>query len=207
MKKKNYFIWIIFIICLLLFLIIMKDVIIKEDMSIDSIGYNLISKYLINDSLTPFIKAITWFGGALSLISITILLLILIKNKKIGLLIGINLILITILNQALKFIIKRPRPIDHRIIEETGFSFPSGHSMASMAFYGFMIYLIYKYTKNKYLKIVLISILSLLILMIGISRIYLGVHYTSDVLGGFLISFAYLIIYIKLTNKLIIQNK
>ena len=73
--------------------------------------------------------------------------------------------------------------------------------MISMAFYGFLIYLIYKNIKNKYLKTTLIIILSLLIIAIGISRIYLGVHYVSDVIGGFLISISYLIVYIKLIKK------
>lgn len=57
--------------------------------------------------------------------------------------------------------------------------------MVNMAFYGLLIYLIYTNVKNKYLKIILIVLLSLLIVMICISRIYLGVHYTSDVLAGF----------------------
>ena len=104
------------------------------------------------------------------------------------------------------FILQRPRPIEFKIINETGYSFPSGHSMISMAFYGYIIYLIYNNIKNKYLKTALISILSLLIVMIGISRIYLGVHYTSDVCAGFLVSISYLIIYINFANK-IIMNK
>ena len=127
-----------------------------------------------------------------------------IKNKKIGLLIGTNLVIVTILNQVLKFILQRPRPTEYRIINEIGYSFPSGHSMVSMAFYGFLIYLIYKNVKNKYLKLSLISILSLLIVMIGISRIYLGVHYTSDVCAGFLISISYLVLYINLANRFIL---
>lgn len=67
--------------------------------------------------------------------------------------------------------------------------------MVSMAFYGLLIYLIYTNVKNKYLKVILIVLLSLLIVMIGISRIYLGVHYTSDVLAGFLMAISYLIVY------------
>ena len=67
--------------------------------------------------------------------------------------------------------------------------------MVSMAFYGLLIYLIYTNVKNKYLKVILIVLLSLLIVMICISRIYLGVHYTSDVLAGFLMAISYLIVY------------
>ena len=114
--------------------------------------------------------------------------------------------IITILNQLLKRILQRPRPTEYRIIEETGYSFPSGHSMISMAFYGYLIYLIYKYVKNKYVKWTSIVLLSILICSIGISRIYLGVHYTSDVLGGFLISISYLVIYISDVNKFLIEK-
>lgn len=77
--------------------------------------------------------------------------------------------------------------------------------MVSMAFYGYLIYLIYKYIKNKYLKYTLITILSALIIIIGTSRIYLGVHYTSDVIAGFLISISYLVVYTSLTKRFI-QN-
>ena len=119
----------------------------------------------------------------------------------ISLAILINLIIVTLLNQGMKFILQRPRPTEYRIIEETGYSFPSGHSMVSMAFYGLLIYLIYKHIENKYLKWLLISILSLLIVLIGFSRIYLGVHYVGDVIAGFLFSIAYLILFIKSINK------
>lgn len=78
--------------------------------------------------------------------------------------------------------------------------------MISMAFYGYLIYLIYRYVKNKYIKWISIILLSILISSIGISRIYLGVHYTSDVLGGFLISISYLIIYVSAVNKFLIER-
>ena len=207
-KKKiiNNYKWILCFICLVLFLALAEDVFNHEIMKGDIIGHKFISAYLINDSLTPIIKIITWFGSATCLLPLTLSLLIAIKDKKTGLQIGANLIIITILNQMLKFILQRPRPIEFKIINETGYSFPSGHSMISMAFYGYIIYLIYNNIKNKYLKTALISILSLLIVMIGISRIYLGVHYTSDVCAGFLVSISYLIIYINFANK-IIMNK
>ena len=203
---KNYK-WIICFICLILFLALAEDVFNNEIMNGDVIGYKFISTYLIRDSLTPIFKIITWFGSATCIILLALILFFTIKNKKVGLLISTNLIIITILNQALKIIVQRPRPTEYRIINEAGYSFPSGHSMVSMAFYGFLIYLIYKNIKNKYLKISLIVILSLLIVMIGISRIYLGVHYTSDVCAGFLVSLSYLIIYINFANKLVLSRE
>ena len=209
-KVKDFIVknlkWIILFICLVGFLAIAEDVFHKEIMMKDIIGYKLVSTFLISDFATPIAKFITNFGGAIFLIIATIILFILIKNKKIGFSIISNLVIVTILNQLLKNILQRPRPNEFRIIDETGYSFPSGHSMVSMAFYGYLIYLIYRYVKNKYLKWTLIVLLSILICTIGISRIYLGVHYTSDVLGGFLISISYLVIYISAVNKFLLEK-
>ena len=199
--------WIILFICLIGFLALAEDVFNKEIMNGDIIGYKMVSTFLISDFATPIAKFVTNFGGAIFLIVLTVLLGTIIKNKKIGLSIFANLTIVTILNQLLKRVLQRPRPTEYRIIEETGYSFPSGHSMVSMAIYGYLIYLIYKYVENKYVKWILISLLSVLICLIGISRIYLGVHYTSDVLGGFLISISYLVIYISAVNKFLIEKE
>lgn len=198
--------WIVLFICLIGFLALAEYVFNKEIMNGDIVGYKLVSTFLISDFATPIAKFITNFGGAIFIIILTVVLFVLIKNKKIGISIISNLVIITAINQILKRIVQRPRPTEYRIIEETGYSFPSGHSMVSMAFYGYLIYLIYKYVKNKYLKWISIILLSILICSIGISRIYLGVHYTSDVLGGFFISISYLIIYISAVNKFFIER-
>ena len=196
--------WIILFICLIGFFELAEDVFNKEIMNGDIIGYKIVSTFLISDFTIPIAKFVTNLGGAIFIIALAIILFIVIKNKKIGISIFTNLAIITILNQLLKRILQRPRPTEYRIIEETGYSFPSGHSMISMAFYGYLIYLIYKYVENKYVKWILISLLSILICMIGVSRIYLGVHYTSDVLGGFLIAISYLVIYISAINKILL---
>ncbi len=195
MKKSNTK-WLLFFICLVLFLFILEDVFDNEIMVMDVNGYQFISDNFINENLTPIMKGITLLGSATFFIPFIIFLLIFIKNNYLRLSISINIILITLLNQILKFVIQRPRPTQYRIVDASGYSFPSGHSMVSMAFYGFLIYLIYRYLKNKYLKTILILILSVVIVLIGISRIYLGVHYTSDVCAGFLLSLSYLIVYI-----------
>ncbi len=199
--------WIVLFICLIGFLELAEDVFNKEIMNGDIIGYKIISTFLISDFATPIAKFITNFGGAIFIILLTVILIAVIKNKKIGLSILTNLAIITILNQLLKRILQRPRPTEYRIIEESGYSFPSGHSMISMAFYGYLIYLSYKYVENKNVKWILISLLSILICLIGISRIYLGVHYTSDVLGGFLISISYLVIYISAVNNVFCRKE
>lgn len=194
---KNNYKFIILLISLVLFLFLAEDVFNKDIVKCDIIGYSIIKSF-INSSNTQVMKVITWFGSATCLILLTIILFIVLKNKITVFLIAINLVIVTILNQLLKFVLQRPRPDDYRLIDESGYSFPSGHSMISMAFYGYLIYLIYKSKFNKYVKIILITIFVFLILFIGISRIYLGVHYTSDVIAGILLSISYLIVFIKL---------
>lgn len=192
--KKNYK-YIILLICIIVLYAIIEDIFEKETIFIDLFVYKLIVLSMRNEVLTSIFKIITNLGGAYCLIFISILCAIFVKNKKIAFAIPINLILSTMLNLVLKNIVERPRPIGYRLIDETGYSFPSGHSMISAAFYGLIIYFIWKNVKNTKLKYIACVLLGLLIVLIGISRIYLGVHYASDVIGGFTISIAYLIIF------------
>ena len=76
-------------------------------------------------------------------------MLIVSKNKKLGIGLSVNLIIVGVLNVLLKIIVRRPRPEDINIITESGFSFPSGHAMMSIALYGMLIYFVYKFIKNK----------------------------------------------------------
>lgn len=164
--------------------------------TVDTSLYNLIIK-LMSTNTTTIMKFISYLGSATVLIILTFIFLIILKNKRDSKYIAVNLILVFLLNRFLKLIIARPRPEILRLVQEDGYSFPSGHSMVSMGFYGFLIYLIFKNIQSKKLKYPLIIFLSILILLIGISRIYLGVHYFTDVIGGFIIAIIYLIVFIK----------
>ena len=154
----------------------------------------------ITKAKTTYFKIITNFGSALIMIIITVLSLPLLKNKKQTLFIAINLISSAAINTGLKMIFHRQRPLD-MLINETGYSYPSGHSFVSIVFYGFIIYLIINSKIEKKKKYIITGLLSLLILTIGTSRIYLGVHYPSDVLGGFAGGLLYLLIFIKIYRK------
>ena len=204
--EKNYK-WIIAFLCLIIVIMLLEDIFENEQLTLDMVVYRLVVLNLRSEPLTVIMKVITNLSSAYVLIVITIVTLLFIKNKKVGLCIASNLIITTLLNQLLKYIIQRPRPDGYRLIAESGYSFPSGHSMVSMAFYGLIIYLIWKMVKNKKIKYISCGILGLLIPMIGFSRIYLGVHYASDVIGGFAISIVYLLLFTNIARSVLQLEK
>jgi membrane-associated phospholipid phosphatase len=103
----------------------------------------------------------------------------------------------------LKHVVERARPaIDFMLYPETGFSFPSGHATAAMALYGFLLYTIWKHDKH-FLKKPFVILLSALIVLVGVSRLYLGVHYLTDVLVGYAIGLIWLFIGVKLHKHIL----
>lgn len=202
MKKFNIF---IVVLCLILFSVICYGVLSYDSLVIDTKVYSFIADNLMSDGTTSVLKVITELGGVAFIVLAGVLIFMF--CKKIRWFVTFDLVGVTLINQVIKHIVRRPRPNVLRLVEEDGYSFPSGHSMVSMAFYGIIIYLVYKNVTNKYLKWTLIALLSLLILSIGFSRIYVGVHYFTDVVGGFLLGLAYLIIYINIYNKKVGKNE
>ena len=196
---------IIVCLCLLLFSVILFNVCKNGVLDIDNNVYNFISKNIMNDTLSSILKCVTHLGGVAFIVLLGVLCFMFCKKNR--WFITFDLVGCTVINQTIKHIVKRPRPNVLRLVSESGYSFPSGHSMISVAFYGLVIYFVYKNINNKYLKWVLISLLSLLILTIGFSRIYVGVHYFTDVVGGFFLALAYLIVYIYIYNKKVIKNE
>jgi hypothetical protein len=206
-KTKNIIKWILCAITAILAIVITINVKNGKILELDLNIYKFFSENIINDKLTPIVKVITHVGGAKIVFVLTILAIILIKGLKNKLFLLTGIVGTAGLNVVLKHIIQRERPNINRLIPEKGYSFPSGHSMMSMAFYGMLIFLIFKYVKNTALKWTLIVILTILLSTIGITRIYLGVHYPSDVIGGFLVSLTYLFILTEIYNKVKIEEK
>lgn len=195
--------WVVLIFVILLFLKIADTIFEEQIHFLDNWVYEKIMT-VQSQSITNIWKVITELGSAFVILPITFGIFLFCKDKKIGKYVGINLVFIVFLNQIMKFLFQRPRPEGFRLVEESGFSFPSGHSMVSVAFYGFLIYLIYQKIQDKRWKWTLIIGLTIMTICIGISRIYLGVHYASDVIGGFCFSIGYLILYTSiLKNKLL----
>ena len=200
-KYKEYIKYTILILCSVIFAIFTYKVVADKTIYIDSIVYYYISNNIINKNRTEIVKVITNITSPIMVIITLLILVLAIKDKKIKISLVINLLGITIINNLIKVIIARPRPEINKLVTETGYSFPSGHSITSMVFYGYLVYLTYKYINNKKIKIPLIIFLILLIPTIGLSRIYLGVHYASDVLCGFLLGTIYLILFISISKK------
>ncbi|ANY75406.1 phospholipid phosphatase [Paenibacillus ihbetae] len=121
----------------------------------------------------------------LCLITVALQYMLLKHRTEIFLLIGV-IIGSSILNLLLKLAFQRMRPDIHRLIEVTGYSFPSGHSMVAFSFYGVLAYLLWRHIEAGRGRIVLVVFAVLMIGSIGLSRVYLGVHYPSDIVGGYL---------------------
>ncbi len=201
MKKfREHWKPIIFSVSVFIFIAIVV-LFLRDDIPIfDTFVYNIVSSVKCKP-VTFIAKILSFLCSTWFLIIVTVLCMIFMKNKKKAFYIALNILLCVLLNQALKFLFLRPRPEDINLIIENGYSFPSGHSMVSLAFYGFFIYIIYHMRIKRKKRIIYCILLALLTLLIGLSRIYLGVHYASDVLAGFSLSMAYLIVYIKVFYK------
>ncbi|UWX56542.1 phosphatase PAP2 family protein [Maribacter litopenaei] len=150
-----------------------------------------------NPALTKYFIFVTDVGDVRGYLIVLGLFVILswriLKSWKYVLQSAVVLALATLSNMALKRFIDRARPgIEHLVSVET-LSYPSGHAMSAMAFFGFLIYLISKLRINKVLKYTLMVLFAFLILSIGISRIYLGVHFPSDIAGGFIAGFIWVV--------------
>jgi undecaprenyl-diphosphatase len=149
-------------------------------------------------ALTSMMKFFTFIGGGLPVVVVTLIIMfflykVLHHRGELILFIGV-VIGSVILNETLKLIFHRARPMLHRVIDANGFSFPSGHSMAAFSLYGVVAFLLWRHISTSLGRGMLIVISIIMTITIGVSRIYLGVHYPSDVLGGFLASGSWLAI-------------
>ncbi|OAB31988.1 phospholipid phosphatase [Paenibacillus macquariensis subsp. defensor] len=146
--------------------------------------------------LTTIMKFFTLIGNGIPIAIITIVVMIILyiflgHRRELIFLVCV-VIGSALLNTLLKLIFKRARPDINRIAEAHGYSFPSGHSMAAFTLYGVLAFLVWKHVPTAVGRVTIIILSSLFIAFIGISRIYLGVHYPSDILGGYLMSACWL---------------
>lgn len=146
--------------------------------------------------ITRAMKFFSWLGSTSVAATIAIVVLallgIFLKHRKELLLFTVVVAGMPLINSLLKRMFVRERPDIHRIIQEHGYSFPSGHSSSSFVFYGVLAYLLWRHVKPAWGRGLMVVLGLAVPLCIGLSRIYLGVHYPSDVIGGYLIGGAFL---------------
>lgn len=150
--------------------------------------------------LTDFFTTASMFGDQefyfIATPVLAIVFYLVFKRLRKALRLTLALIVASLINLLLKDFIERPRPKGEHLVEVATSSFPSGHTVSSVIFYGFLIYIFWRSNLKKSFKIVLTVLLSAIILSIALSRIYLGVHYTTDVGAGFLAGGFFLMIFI-----------
>lgn len=178
--KKSKIIWCS--ICLLIFIIMALIAMIDKGLVVDEAIYNFIIG-LRCDFLDIYFKFITHFGDTIFIVGVVAGFLLFYRKRN-GLFLAVSAVDSALLTLIFKHIFLRPRPEHLRLVEQGGYSFPSGHAMISVCVYGYLLYLVLQ-IKNKILKYILIVLLSILIISIGISRIYVGVHYPTDVVAGY----------------------
>ncbi len=171
--------------------------------ALDNFMFDHIHPY-VSDVHTNIMLIITFFASHTFLLPANILLavyfLFIKKNNWIAIKVIVVALGSLLLMYALKYYFRRVRPV-HPVHEAaSGYSFPSGHSMSAMTFYGLLIYLFVSKIQDRRTRLLITIFLSLLILAIGFSRIYLRVHYASDVLGGFLAGYLWLVISLTILN-------
>lgn len=188
--------------------LLIKDQIQSFDVSVSAYIFSFESV-----SMTSIMKKITFFSNVefavFPVILITLYFLFIKPHRWYSIKVPVVAIGSISFNLILKRIFDRPRPFLEHVVQASGLSFPSGHAMFSFSFYGLIIYIIWNSSINKYVKWAICTILSLLILMIGVSRVYLKVHFPSDVLAGFCAGFIWLVISILTikTIEILIRNK
>ncbi len=156
---------------------------------------------LQSEWLTKAMIAITNLAAIPTLLVVLLVMAALVPGWKPATCAVVNLVLVVCLNELLKQIVQRPRPEGYRLIAEQGFSFPSGHSMVAMAFYGLFIWMIWRYEADARLKWLKSAGFVAIIALVGFSRIYLGVHYFSDVLAGWCVSYLWLVFFTQVLAK------
>jgi membrane-associated phospholipid phosphatase len=188
---------VIFIGCLICLFAVADMVFEDKSVAFDDHIFALIQPH-ITHTRTVIIEVFTFLGSQNFLLPGNILLiayfLFIKKEKRDAWKITAVAVTSTAVLFLLKFILHRQRPLVPLIAKAHGYSFPSGHTFSSVVFYGMIAYLVYKNLNNKFLKCLSVFLFAFFIFMIGFSRVYLKLHFASDVIAGFCLGIIWLIL-------------
>lgn len=192
------------VLSLAIFVWLSKEILEKDTTLLDH-GISVLVYGLRTPFLTQVMLWVTAFGSQIMLILAALVAVIfaLKKHPKEALLFCVAIGMGVVLNTAFKMMAQRPRPTLSPLVIEHSYSFPSGHAMNSFIFYALLSYFSYHFFRNKTVSIIVTVLCGLLILLIGFSRIYLGVHYFTDVLAGYIAGFWWFISILLVEHTLI----
>jgi undecaprenyl-diphosphatase len=176
-----------FLLALLIFGFIADEMVLENENRLDTLAFEELAR-ITNPSMTSVMLFITFFGSSYFLFPAYILLILFFllfkKNRKLSLDVASVGITSTIILFSLKAIFHRHRPLDPLVHTVNGFSFPSGHSFSSFTFFGLLIFILWNHEMNKPLRWIMSFIFFLFACAIAFSRVYLHVHFASDVIAG-----------------------
>ena len=194
-----------FIIALLSFAYLIVQVIVLQQTGFDNHVFDFLKGH-ISEGADDVMLFLTFLGTHKFLIpanlAVIAYFLFLKKNKWYSIKVPAIALSSLGLMFGLKHLFGRPRPDLPLIFKADGLSFPSGHALFSVTFYGLLIYIIYQTAMNKIVKAALIVFLVVLVIVIGFTRVYLRVHYASDVIAGFCVGFMWLVFALVILNRL-----
>jgi membrane-associated phospholipid phosphatase len=197
-------VWLAFFTCLLLFVLMAHEVFIQKDNSLDVALFGFANNHT-SPQVTRIMRFISFFASAEYLMVVPALVVLVFSWFRHMRWYGLKVLLISltssVLNQALKRVFERPRP-ETAMLEQSGLSFPSGHAMIGGSFYGLLIYIVWQTVRSSFWRWCYTVLLTLLVLLIGYSRIYLNVHYATDVVAGYAIGIFWLILSVYLMRRL-----
>jgi len=200
----EFLIVLLLLLALVIFILAAREIFVLKNFVFDEDVFAALRPY-ITPARTRFMNSITFFGKHDALIPLNILLIgYFIYKKKRWFAIRITALALSslLLKFILKFYFQRARP-DIPVIEKVdGYSFPSGHALIGVVFYGLVIFVIWHEVKQKWLKIILTIFFVLFILLISFSRIYLRVHYASDVIAGISVGFIWLVLSLNIIQRI-----
>ena len=199
-KSKYY---LVALVVLLLIFFLCKIYFIEEIMVMDEAISAFVQERIVSEPWTFCFKIVTNAGGVIFFLVILFLVFLVFKNRSYFSGISFSLVLTYLVSVVFKNCFRRERPIYNLIDKPSDFSFPSGHTMCSVAFYGYIIYLLNVNVKNRVLRYFIQLLLVTLVSVIAFSRIYLNVHYFSDVVCGFVLGYVCLIMvinYVKISE-------
>lgn len=194
-----------FTIALFGFAYMVKRVFVLQNTGFDQSAFQFLNRF-VSERNNDVMLLITYLGTHYFLIPANLILIIyflVIKpHKWYSIKVPAIAISSVLLMFFLKFLFSRPRPLPPLLDAARGMSFPSGHALNSVTFYGLIAYMVWNTKVSKRSKVLIIAFLMLLVLMIGISRIYLRVHYASDVIAGYCMGALWLIMCILILRNI-----